>query len=539
MYFIISDFIMKKSSTLVVAILCFGLGLMYLKLGQSSMSSGSPQTTNSHDYKRKANSFDSSDAMKYQKFLAKYTPGYDKNCILTLQNKYKGRGDLPLRIPAENELDPLSENVITCLYHRYVTTIQTFCAFKDRLGEVRRNGWFICADPVYAPKKNCVVFRSNKAFPEDKFSADMASRYKCKIHVTPLSSADTLPSWMDKTNTSNSIIDILTMSASSTSDLDLINKMVQDKSIQKVKQLSLELHFDPQNTKKQNYIKILKSLRMLYESGLRIVWYDRPFHCATFKFNRCYAVYFVQPNLRDKTATSAMSFDLPTEVKIRNMKTTEISDLYFKYIQTSQFFCQQILRIGKLTDGGWDVCHDRMQLDKNPCIVYSFGVLDDLSFDDDIATTYNCSVHSFDPTTPFPTHQHAPQVWFHRLGIGIEHKKFGAGYIAPLQEIRADLRHQSTPLAILKADTEGAEWASIPNMINTNQLADVSQFFIEFHVNVNQITPNHLLVLKKLHDAGFRIFWYHMNPACQNKQQPLRSDCQEVYFINTKFKSKF
>jgi hypothetical protein len=186
-------------------------------------------------------------------------------------------------------------------------------------------------------------------------------------------------------------------------------------------------------------------------------------------------------------------------------------------------------------DGGWDVCHDKMLQYKNPCIVYSFGISNDFSFDDEVSTTYDCDVYSFDPTTSFGTHKHAPRVWFQRIGIGNKYRKFGHGFIAPLKKIREDLLHQSLPIAILKADTEGAEWSSIPDMINTKQLDSVSQLFLEFHISVNHISAGHLLVLKQLHDAGFRLFWHHMNPACQNKQQPSRSDCQEVYFINTKF----
>jgi hypothetical protein len=311
--------------------------------------------------------------------------------------------------------------------------------------------------------------------------------------------------------------------------------MVQEKSMQKVKQFLLELHFDPQRAKKQDYIKILKSLQMLYDSGLRIVWFDRPFQCATLRFSKCYAVYFVQQNLNDRTAASS-SLELPNEETIQKMTSTEIGDTYFKYIETSQFFCQEILRIGWLTDGGWDVCQDRMPQNIHPCIVYSFGILNDFSFDDEISTIYDCNVYAFDPTTPFDTHQHAPKVWFQRIGIGNDYRNFSHGYVAPLQKIRTDLNHNSLPITILKSDVEEAEWESIPDMIKTNQLADVSQLLIEFHGNGTM--PHQLIVLKRLHDAGFRIFWYHMNPECvHNKLLPRRSECQEVYYINTKFQS--
>ena len=58
-----------------------------------------------------------------------------------------------------------------------------------------------------------------------------------------------------------------------------------------------------------------------------------------------------------------------------------------------------------------------------PCIAYSFGVSRDLTFDDELAETYHCSVFFFDPTTAFSTYQHAPTVWFYRLGIGSKYEK--------------------------------------------------------------------------------------------------------------------
>lgn len=536
---------MKKSRIIRAVAICFGIVLVYMYYRKSSENDELKELNESRNFqsptiisqtngknRENSNSFNSSDAEQYQFYKREYTPGYDKNCILTLPKKYIGEGELPLRLPAEEELNSLSADVIACLYHRYVTTIQTFCAFKDRAGEVKRNGWYICADPAYVPRKHCVVFLSNRAFPENTFSNDMVSRYKCNVYATPLSYVNTLKYWIGKTNISNSVIDILTMSVS-TPNLALFHTIVQEKSILKVKQILLELYFDPRDAKNLNYFQILKSLRLLYERGFRIVWFDRLVHCATLRFSKCYAVYFVQPNLRDKT-TNSLPLDLPTEQVIRNMKGNEIANLYFNYIETTQFYCQHVLRIGRLADGGWDVCHDKMLQYRNPCIVYSFGIRDDLSFDDDIATTYNCNVYAFDPTTPFGTHQHAPRVWFHRLGISSEYRKC---FVAPLQKIRDDLNHQSSPIAILKADVEGAEWESVPNMINTHQLADVSQLFIEFHGYGD--TPNNLIVLKRLHDAGFRIFWYKFNahPGCLFKKHlTRRSSCQEVYFVNTKFK---
>ncbi|XP_078320607.1 uncharacterized protein LOC111112603 [Crassostrea virginica] len=487
-----------------------------------------------HQIQRNQEPFNSTDAKRYEKLKTPYTVPDDKhkNCLLTLPPKLVGFGELPIAIPESEDVKSLSPDVIACLYHRYVTTIQVFCGLKDRAGEVKRNGWYVCKDPTYEPKQNGVVFLSNKAFPEKTFSDDMTSRYKCRVFNTSITSTNTLQSWILKTNISQSNIEILTLSFSNTSELETLDRMIQDKSIKRVRQLFLELYFDPAYTTTESYILLLQRFKMLYDSGFRIMWFDQLIHCATSKFNKCYAVYFVQPNLMDKSK-NITKVEIPPVAEIQKMNGNQIADLYFKYIETTQYFCQHVIRVGRITDGGWNVCHDVMKKMKS-CLVYSFGVFKDLSFDDEVSNAYGCRVFAFDPTTPFDTHQHSPNVWFYRLGLGNSYRKFSQGYVAPLSKIRADFGHQSEPIAILKADIEGAEWSSVPNIVSTNQVANVSQLFLEFHGYGN--VANQLIVLKMLHDAGFRIFWYHINPACTfNKSMLRRSNCQEVYFVNTKF----
>ena len=73
--------------------------------------------------------------------------------------------------------------------------------------------------------------------------------------------------------------------------------------------------------------------------------------------------------------------------------------------------CKNMLRIGAeyvaahakvnktwRIDGAWFLCtDDRLAIKKNDCNVLSFGIGDDFSFDEEIAFTYGCRIHSFDP----------------------------------------------------------------------------------------------------------------------------------------------
>lgn len=486
---------------------------------------------------KKQHTFDIKVANRYKKYLRPFTPGLDKNCVLTLPRKYVGEEDMPIIIPPESEMKSLSLDAIACIYHRYVTSLQTQCASMDRVGEIQRKGWYICADPTYVPRKPCTTFLSNNIFPENMFSEDLKLRYGCDIYKTPLWLKTSLKSWKNETNIPiNDVIDILTLSINGISNLPLIDHIVNEKPISQVRQLLLELHFNPGQMSIEDYAQILLRLKKLHRYGFRIVWFDRIFQCATPKFNKCYAVYFVQESFKDKTKNLEV-VNLPSVEEIKGIKSTKSSDLYFKYLQTTQIFCQNIFRMGQIVDGGWDVCHDHMVKYTQPCIVYSFGVSGDLTFDDEVSETYHCDVFSFDPTTVFPTHQHGPNVWFYRIGIGNKHEKFRAGYVAPLQELREMHNHTSSPIAILKIDVEGAEWPSLPNMIETRQLEDVAQLYLEFHGQGDK--ENELVVLKMLYDAGFRIFWFHPNPNClYDKKIRTRSRCMEVYFINTSLKKK-
>ena len=47
----------------------------------------------------------------------------------------------------------------------------------------------------------------------------------------------------------------------------------------------------------------------------------------------------------------------------------------FSYTQQVQVTCASIERLGKITDGGWEVCEDSPYKPAAPCLVYSFGLV--------------------------------------------------------------------------------------------------------------------------------------------------------------------
>lgn len=233
---------------------------------------------------------------------------------------------------------------------------------------------------------------------------------------------------------------------------------------------------------------------------------------------------------------------LPSKEAMQKMDQGALGDLYHRYINSLQIFCRKVIRLGKLDDGGWDFCDDYRFRPRNNCLVYSYGIQFDFSFDDAIVKKYNCEVHSFDPSMKVGDHKHGQNVFFHATGLsGDNNPSRGTNWkMRTLQKQREELGHSKRPMDVLKVDIEEWEWMAVPQMISSGALDDVRQFAIELHITLN-IEPDArkyllgLSILKDLYDKGFRIFWTHRNLWCKFSPRngaPQRSGCHEVSFVN-------
>lgn len=130
------------------------------------------------------------------------------------------------------------------------------------------------------------------------------------------------------------------------------------------------------------------------------------------------------------------------------------------------------------------------------CLVYSFGVGYDWSFDDAMAKL-NCEVHSFDPSMlDVKEHVRATGVNFHPIGLGGQTdntsrprvKKFVKKHpsitwkMKTLSEILRDLGHQKRYLDILKIDIETYEWDVLRHIMDEGLTPRIRQLIIEFHI---------------------------------------------------------
>lgn len=159
--------------------------------------------------------------------------------------------------------------------------------------------------------------------------------------------------------------------------------------------------------------------------------------------------------------------------------------------------CRDFHRVGDAGDGGWWTCDF-----DDACVVYSFGIRDNYSFDKTL-TKRGCKVHGFDPSKAGLASKKAYEsipATYHSFGIGGEDRKYrpgevpfewpGIGYLRDtnsdewqlftLPTIMKTLGHSN--IDILKIDVEGSEWSSLPGILET----DWSQLLIELHFPPNE-----------------------------------------------------
>jgi FkbM family methyltransferase len=140
-------------------------------------------------------------------------------------------------------------------------------------------------------------------------------------------------------------------------------------------------------------------------------------------------------------------------------------------------------------------------------VVYSFGIGEDISFDEDVMRIHNCNVYGFDPTPKSINWINSKKRIdkFKFFNCGIDTKDGFVDFFLPknsghvsgsvvsqknvstlnklsvemksLTKIMDELGHQH--IDVLKMDIEGSEYDVIENILNSK--ISITQFLIEFH----------------------------------------------------------
>ncbi|XP_070196002.1 uncharacterized protein [Littorina saxatilis] len=224
---------------------------------------------------------------------------------------------------------------------------------------------------------------------------------------------------------------------------------------------------------------------------------------------------------------------------------------YHSYLDNVHYHCKRTIKLGNLIDGGYKVCDDRQFRPRRPCLVYSFGIRNDFSFDDAVASVYGCNVSSFDPSMDANNHRHSSMVTYYKLGLGgkggqLEEKgeqlkAENHWTVKSMSDIKKMLGHQDRILDVVKIDIETSEWPALADMAASGELSTVRQLLMEFHIYGGSdagLMRRRVSVIRLLEKAGFRTFytWQYAGwPEIERMRgvyPVIRTICYETSFVN-------
>ena len=210
------------------------------------------------------------------------------------------------------------------------------------------------------------------------------------------------------------------------------------------------------------------------------------------------------PIVNDWKKIPQMDYDYWNEIRVETMTPEQIID-YFKWsnravcevthyfgghVQTwprKEISGQYIMYSG--VDGQYPVCLDPevkpISSKEKRCIVYSFGINDDWSFDEALEK-YGCDVFAFDPSMNKTDHNHSENIHFYSIGLGDENyiTAVDSWKLMTLDSIYRMLvpHHGETIIDYLKIDIEWQEWEVFKQIFQSGMLEKVRQLSVEFHL---------------------------------------------------------
>jgi len=138
-------------------------------------------------------------------------------------------------------------------------------------------------------------------------------------------------------------------------------------------------------------------------------------------------------------------------------------------------------------DGKKTVCLDALPPGR-PCLVYSFGIRDDISFETEMVK-FGCEVHAFDPTVRLNTTGLPAGLHVHYLGVDGRSWTYqqpdGRQFeLVTLDALVERLGHRGRRVDYLKLDAEGSEWATLRQQLRGSGqlLRRLPQFTVELHL---------------------------------------------------------
>jgi len=179
-------------------------------------------------------------------------------------------------------------------------------------------------------------------------------------------------------------------------------------------------------------------------------------------------------------------------------------------------------------DGVKKICLDTLykSVVNQTCLVYSFGLSDDWSFEE-VMANFGCKVRSFDPTIQGPPNdfRYPDNLSFKKTGISNETtdikllKNMGSEdvfHVDTLENIINENNDLEKTIYILKLDVEGYEFQVLPQILERKVMNYIDQIIVEVHSNDHQDRSledmsSILKVITTMHSKGFSIVSYDPN----------------------------
>jgi len=270
----------------------------------------------------------------------------------------------------------------------------------------------------------------------------------------------------------------------------------------------------------------------------------------TFLFIFLYTIAFYihfegKPNFEKrlhKFLNQLNSIEAEKILSLKNLDTSKISnkDAKLLFFQTLAFPLQSVCKVLKRIGGHWlkrqvdgdkFICMDNL-LVKDKCLIYSFGISNDWTFEDLMDSAgFGCQIHAYDHTIKDMPSKRGQQIHYSKTGIG-----FGPN-LKSLSQLIEENNHKDETIEYLKIDVEGTEFTDggFKDWIQSGALKNVNQIALELHVvqkKANERQYIELLeILKDLYKLGFVLISHEVNMVWGPRDPDGLYDLVEVVFM--------
>jgi len=179
-------------------------------------------------------------------------------------------------------------------------------------------------------------------------------------------------------------------------------------------------------------------------------------------------------------------------------------------------FWKSLEKIPVAMDGQYPICLDPIPPTPGNCLVYSFGINNEWSFDQAF-DTYGCQVYSFDASIGLKHFDKTPNIHFYDWFLGSKDENNKTLTLSSIYNMLAP-KHGQVVIDYLKIDIEFNEWHVLPQIVQSGMLKKVRQLAIEAHIppgkDLEFYRKNIVGTIKSIEDTGMVRFDSRYTPFC-------------------------